>query len=130
MLNAAQKVVSVLVYADVEAAHEFLVAKFGATPGGVRRDGGGRVVHGEVSLGGETLWLHPVSAGNGLRSVQELKSATGMLNVFVDDVDAHHAERIRAGATILSPPTDQAYGQREYTVSDLDGRIWAFATRA
>ncbi len=130
MLNTAQKLVSVLVYADVEAAHDFLVAMFGATPGGVRRDGGGRIVHGEVSFGGETIWLHPVAADNGLRSVQELKSATGMLNVFVDDVDAHHARLVRAGATIVSPPADQAYGQREYSASDLEGRIWSFATRA
>jgi uncharacterized glyoxalase superfamily protein PhnB len=51
-----------------------------------------------------------------------------MLNVFVDDVDAHY-ERVRsAGARISSPPIDQPYGQREYSAFDLEGRLWSFAS--
>jgi len=34
----------------------------------------------------------------------------------------------RAGATILSEPTDQDYGQREYAVRDPDGHSWWIAT--
>jgi len=34
----------------------------------------------------------------------------------------------RAGATILSEPTDQDYGQREYAVCDPDGHSWWIAT--
>jgi uncharacterized glyoxalase superfamily protein PhnB len=53
-----------------------------------------------------------------------------MLNVFVDDVDAHHARAVVAGANVIFAPIDQPYGQREYGVSDPEGRIWSFATRS
>ncbi len=52
-----------------------------------------------------------------------------MLNVFVDDVDAHHERALAAGATILYAPVNQPYGQREYGVSDSEGRVWSFAKR-
>jgi uncharacterized glyoxalase superfamily protein PhnB len=52
-----------------------------------------------------------------------------MLNVFVPDVDEHHTRSAAAGARIIFPPADQPYGQREYGVSDLEGRLWSFATR-
>jgi uncharacterized glyoxalase superfamily protein PhnB len=129
MTTTPQRIVTVLVYANIEAAHDFLVETFGFSPGGVRRNGEGEVMHGEVSLGGEVIWLHRVSRDYGLRGAAELGSATGMLNVFVDDVDQHYAAALKKGATIIFPPTDQPYGQREYGVSDTEGRLWSFATR-
>lgn len=129
MTTTAQRIVTILVYADITAAHDFLVETFGFESGGVHRNDDGEVMHGEVSLAGETVWLHRVSPDYGLRGVADLGSATGMLNVFVEDVDAHHAHSMASGAKIVFPPTDQPYGQREYAVSDTEGRIWSFATR-
>jgi MerR family transcriptional regulator, thiopeptide resistance regulator len=130
MTTTTQRIITILVYADIAAAHDFLVDTFEFTGGGCHLDGDGQAVHGEVSLDGETIWLHRVSPDHGLRSVAELGSATGMLNVFVDDVDAHHARAVAAGAKVIFAPTDQPYGQREYGVSDPEGRIWSFATRS
>ena len=124
-----QRIITILVCADIAAAHDFLVDTFGFSPGGVHRDDDGQVVHGEVSLDGEAIWLHRVAPEHGLRSVAELGAAAGMLNVFVDDVDAHHARSAAAGARIIYPPTNQPYGQREYGASDAEGRLWSFATR-
>ena len=129
MTTTTQRVIPILVYADIAAAHDFLVGTFGFSPGGLHRDDDGHVIHGEVSMDGETIWLHQVSPDHGLRSVAELGSATGMLNVFVDDVDAHHARSAAGGATIIYPPTEQPYGQREYGAADPEGRLWSFATR-
>ena len=47
--------------------------------------------------------------------------------VIVDDVDAHYARAVAAGAEILAEPTDMEYGEREYTALDLDGHRWTFA---
>ena len=55
-------VVPVLVYEDIEAAHDFLVATFGFTSGGLHRLDDGTVVHGEVRNGDAAIWLHPVTA--------------------------------------------------------------------
>ena len=130
MSPAAPSLTPVLVYADIAAAQEFLVRAFGFTPGALHLDEGGRALHGEVSLGEEVLWLHRVAPDHGLRSVPELGAASGMLNVRVQDVDAHHTRAAAAGATITSPPADQPYGQREYSALDSEGRPWSFATPA
>src|SRR5271170_6543589 len=45
-------VVPILVYEDIEAAHDFLVGTFGLTSGGLHRLDDGTVVHGEVRNGG------------------------------------------------------------------------------
>jgi uncharacterized glyoxalase superfamily protein PhnB len=129
MTRTTQRIVTILVYADILAAHDFLVDVFGFSSGGIHRDDDGQVVHGEVWLDGEAVWLHRVSPEFGLRGAGELGSATGMLNVFVEDVDAHHATSSAAGTKIIFPPTDQPYGQREYAAADPEGRIWSFATR-
>ena len=58
-----------------------------------------------------------------------LAATGGGMVVHVDDVDAHFAKvKAAPGATILSSPTDQPYGQREYGVRDPDGHSWWFAT--
>lgn len=129
MTTTTQRIITILVYADIAAAHDFLVGTFGFSPGSLHRDDHGQVVHGEVSLDDEIIWLHRVAPEHGLRGVVELGSATGMINVFVDDVDAHHARSVAAGAEVIYPPTDQPYGQREYSAFDPEGRIWSFATR-
>lgn len=129
MTTTTQRIITILVYADIAAAHDFLVDTFGFSSGGINRDDDGAVTHAEVSIGGEAVWLHRVAPDHGLRGVAELGAASGMLNVFVDDVDAHHARTAAAGATINYPPVDQPYGQREYSALDTEGRIWSFATR-
>jgi MerR family transcriptional regulator, thiopeptide resistance regulator len=121
-------VIPVVVCEDIAAEHDFLVDFLGFTSGGVERDGDGNVVHGEVRAGERRFWLHTVSPEDGLATPKALGAAGGGLVVQVADVDAHF-ERVRAfGAAILSEPTDQEYGQREYGVRDPEGHSWWFAT--
>jgi uncharacterized glyoxalase superfamily protein PhnB len=49
------------------------------------------------------------------------------LHVFVEAVDDHFARAEAAGATMLSEPEDQPYGERVYRVADLEGHRWMFA---
>jgi len=123
-----QSVIPLLVYEDIERAHDFLVDAFGFGAGGVERDGDGRVVHGEVVAGDVPIWLHRVTQEHELASPQSMKAQTGGLVVRVDDVDAHYAQARGAGAHIDQEPADQPYGQREYGVRDLEGYRWWFAT--
>lgn len=41
--------------------------------------------------------------------------------IWVDDADALHAEVVAAGAAVVRPPCDQAYGCRDFEVEDRDG---------
>jgi uncharacterized glyoxalase superfamily protein PhnB len=127
MLNG-QRIIAVLAYEDIQAAHDFLVAAFGFEGVRVDRDDGGRAVHGEVRHGGEQVWLHRVTAEHGMASPRSLPAVSAGLVVIVDDVDAHHERARAAGAEIRYPPTDQPYGLREYGAVDLEGAQWSFAT--
>jgi uncharacterized glyoxalase superfamily protein PhnB len=123
-----QNVIPVLVYEDIEAAQDFLVRAFGFEGGLLHREDG-RVVHGEVSIGGTTLWLHRVTAEHGLASPKSLPATSGGLVVLVDDVDEHYRRAAEAGAKIEYPPADMPYGQREYGARDPEETHWNFATR-
>jgi uncharacterized glyoxalase superfamily protein PhnB len=121
-------VVPVLACSDIAAAHDFLVGVLGFSSAGLERTPSGEVVHGEVRAGGRRIWLHLTSEAAGLATPQTLGGAGGGIVVHVDDVDAHFAKVKAAGASILSEPADQPYGQREYGVRDRDGHSWWFAT--
>ena len=49
--------------------------------------------------------------------------------VEVDDLDAHYAQAVGAGATILRKPEDPGIGFRIYTAEDRDGHRWMFGQR-
>src|SRR5829696_438236 len=123
-----QSIIPLLVYEDIERAHDFLVDSFGFGAGGVERAGDGQAVHGEVVAGDHAIWLHRVTPEHELASPHSMKAQTGGLVVRVDDVDAHYARARAAGAHIDQEPIDQPYGQREYGVRDPEGHRWWFAT--
>jgi len=126
---ATQPVIPLRVYDDMEAAQQFLVEVFGFKRGQLIRDPRGRPFHAEVSTGDSVIWIHRVDPEHGLVSARSLPAQPGGLVVFVEDVDAHYRHAKSAGAKIDSPPTDQPYGQREYSARDPEGNLWYFATR-
>jgi MerR family transcriptional regulator, thiopeptide resistance regulator len=121
-------VVPILVYEDIEAGHDYLVTVFGFTSGGLHRDPDGRVVHGEVTLGDHSIWLHAVTHEHELDTPKHLPMGHGGLSVHVPDVEAHFKASRAAGAQIDREPTDQPYGLREYGARDPEGHRFWFAT--
>ena len=122
-----ERVIPLLVYEDIQAAHDFLVTAFGFEAGGVMRNAEGQPVHGEVRAGDAAIWLHRVTAEHGLTSALVVDMPSGLV-VHVDDVDAHFERARAAGARIDAEPVDQPYGQREYGARDPEGHRWWFAT--
>lgn len=118
--------ISILVYADLEAAFNHLVDVFGLGPGEVTFDGDGHAVHGDLEAGNAVVWLHPESADFGLASPRTVGTSTAMMAVMVDDVDAHHQRTVERGGTVVYPPVDQPYGYREYSARDPEGGLWSF----
>jgi len=43
-----------------------------------------------------------------------------------EDVDAHYARAVAAGAKILTELADTHWGARMYTCADPEGHIWTF----
>lgn len=58
----------------------------------------GEVMHAEVSLDGDAVWLHGVARDHGPGEVAGLGSSRGTLNRFVPDVDERHARPMAAVA--------------------------------
>ncbi len=52
----------------------------------------------------------------------------GAVSIYVDDVDAVHADLLKRGAKILNAPKDQDYGLRDFAIADADGNMIFFGT--
>jgi MerR family transcriptional regulator, thiopeptide resistance regulator len=125
-MSRVERLIPVLTYQDIPAAHDFLVRAFGFQGQGVHHDAENRPVHGEVRAGDATIWLHRVTPEHRLSSPLVADVANSGLFLYVNDVDAHYERARAAGARIDSPPVDQPYGQREYGARDLEGHRWWF----
>jgi DNA-binding transcriptional MerR regulator/uncharacterized glyoxalase superfamily protein PhnB len=119
---------TLLVYNDIEAIHDHLVAVFGFGPGTITRNESGQVIHGEMHVGDGVIWMHPPSDEYYLASPASLGASTHCMAVMVENVDHHHEKALAAGANVVNPPRDMAYGVREYAARDLEGGLWSFMT--
>src|SRR5437879_11540127 len=92
-----------LLYEDLDAAVDWLLATFGFTER-VRMPGpDGKANHAELGMGtGVVMMGHP---GPEYRNPKHLGAATQLVYVYVDDVDKHYKAAEAAGATLLSEPT-------------------------
>jgi uncharacterized glyoxalase superfamily protein PhnB len=78
----------------------------------------------QLGLGDGALIV--ADATHGRRPPDDSLGVTHSVLVRVDDVDSHHVQAQSAGATIVSPPTDTAYGERQYSATDPAGHHWTF----
>jgi PhnB protein len=119
-----------LAYADERAALAFLIRAFGFRE---RREA--RMEHpegmlawlevgdGVVMIGRAGVDLHD------LHSPQETGRTTAMVNVYVDDVDAHYRQAVAEGARVVMNLEDMFWGDRRYEALDPEGHRWHFAER-
>lgn len=66
------------------------------------------------------------SKGDGARPNRTYDRHAWDAYVYVCDADTLHAECVARGADVVSPPTDQVYGCREFEVRDPDGHVICF----
>lgn len=104
--------IPVLGYSDVGVAVGWLTEAFGFT------------VRWQVGEHRAQVAVSP-SAALAIVQGETALSTTDHLMVRVEDVDAHRARALQAGATV-SELVDHVYGERQYTAVDLAGRSWVF----
>jgi PhnB protein len=109
-----------LIVPDVLGQIDFLKNAFAAEERSIARDGAGRVMHAEVSIGDSVIMMG--------ESNEELPPMPAMLHLYVEDVDAVYAQAVAAGATSLREPTNEFYGDRSGGVQDAAGNQWWVAT--
>jgi uncharacterized glyoxalase superfamily protein PhnB len=118
-----------LFYDDVGTAVDWLSNAFGFPVRLRMTDDKGKVVHGELEVGPDSLvmiglteenpdWESPRTFGG---------KVTQRLYIFVDDVDGHYERAKKGGAIIHREIGDQFWGDRCYECIDPEGHRWKFA---
>lgn len=123
-------VIPYLFYKDVAAAVAWLTDAFDFTETLRHRTRDGIVTHVELTCGGESIMLGLVDRGDG--QALGYRPASGQVHssfvfIIVPDLETHFDRAVRAGATVIAPPEDKPYGQRQYTVEDPEGHRWSFS---
>jgi uncharacterized glyoxalase superfamily protein PhnB len=135
-----QRIVPFLGYEDAASAIEWLGRAFGFVEDrSARHEQDGTIGHAELELEGATIYL---STPDGYASPRSLREESQLARraydnpwvidghfVEVEDVEAHHARAVEAGATILRKLEEPGIGFRIYTVEDLEGHRWMFGQR-
>jgi len=135
---AEPRVLPMIAYEDADRAAAWIVRAFGFRE--IERYSNARGIVTDVVLerdGARVLIGHPTDAYRGPRHHAETCAEAGAwletpyivdgVCVLVDDLDAHFAAAVSAGAKILSPLEANPI-QRQYRVEDLEGHRWMFAT--
>jgi PhnB protein len=121
-----QTITPYLYYEDVDGALEWLAEAFGFREYGKRFSSpSGKTNHAAMKFGGAVIMMgHP---GPDYKSPKRLGQATQCIHILVKKVDGLFERAKKAGATILQPPEDKFYGQRQFGVADPEGHQWYFA---
>jgi uncharacterized glyoxalase superfamily protein PhnB len=113
-----------LCYRDAPGAAAWLERAFGFAPHALHRDAEGTVVHAEMRLGNGMVMFGAARPDD---PENPWANRSGIYAV-VEDIDAHYARAVAAGAQILRPLADTPYGAKEYTAADSEGNLWSFGT--
>jgi len=109
-----------LLPSNAPALIDFLKSAFGAEEIAPRHEEAGRLVHAFIRIGKATVEMSEVGE-------EEVRPFGFYLRT--DNVDAVYRRAMDAGAISLSPPADQAFGDRMAVLQDPFGNQWLPATR-
>ena len=108
---------------------EFCVAVFGAEEG-VRRPGAdGTIAHALITIGPAMVMIESEWPQATNRAPAPDGSSPVALYVYVENVDRVVDRAVARGATVLSPPQDQFWGDRTAWILDPAGHVWTVAAR-
>ena len=109
-----------LIVEDAAGLIDFLVSAFGAVERFRIPMPEGGIGHAEVEIGGAALMLSD--------SNPEFPPTRTSIHLYVTEVDAVHAQAVKAGATSVEGPSDMFYGDRLARITDPYNNHWSIAT--
>jgi uncharacterized glyoxalase superfamily protein PhnB len=122
--HAIHAVFAYLRVSDTAAAMRFYAEAFGAVEKYRLTEPSGRIGHAEMQLGPAVLMLSDAYPEYGLTAPPGDRDIGCAVHLHVDDADAMAAQAVAAGATLLTPLTDQFYGERGCRLRDPFGHTW------
>jgi uncharacterized glyoxalase superfamily protein PhnB len=111
-------VIPELAYPDVRQAVDWLCRAFGFVERLRIGDHRAQLTFGEGSV---------IVTGPSMERGTSPSERSHSVMVRVADVDSHYEHAQMTGASIVSPPVDYPYGERQYVVDDLGGHRWTFS---
>ena len=128
--TSRQSVVPYMCVKEAGKALDFYVRAFGAKEAfRLTEPGSGRIGHAEFAIGTSRLMISDEYPDFGALSPQSVGGSPIKLHVAVDDCDGFVAKAVAAGATVLRPPKDQFFGERNAMVMDPFGHGWFISQR-
>ncbi|WP_436772428.1 VOC family protein [Yinghuangia sp. YIM S09857] len=112
------EIVPALRYRDAPAAIAFLRDVFGLEPTLVVPGEGNVVQHAQLTWGNGCVMLGSLIEGDDDGDRVEMTVRGSCLYLILDDVDAHYARTVAAGAEITRELRDEDYGGRGYVARD------------
>jgi len=128
-MNAIREVYPYLRVRNAAQAIEFYALAFGGVEQFRLTEPGGRIGHAEVKIGPAIVMLSDEYPEHGMRGPSADSRASVLLHIHCDDVDQLVEQAVKAGATVLRPPTDHFYGERSATVRDPFGHEWLLGSQ-
>jgi uncharacterized glyoxalase superfamily protein PhnB len=117
----------ILWYQDPQAALAWLEKAFGFETRMVVTGDAGEVMHSETALGdGVIMVVGPPVAPATSPALWAGRYTMSIHVQLKDGIDEHYARARAAGAVITREIADQAYGDRVYVCTDLEGCHWSF----
>ena len=125
-------IIPCLRYRDAKAAIEWLCNAFGFEKHAVYEAPDCSIMHAELRFGNGMIMLGSQSDTPFAKLQKQVSEVGGVGTqspyLIVTDADAHHAQALAAGATIVLPLKTEDYGGRGYSCLDPEGNLWNFGT--
>ncbi len=112
-----------LVYTDERAALEFLTGALGFREQ-ARLDNPDGSIMAWLGFGDGFVMIGRADAAQRQHSPSETAKRTAMLNLHVDEIDAHYQRAVSQGARIVTELEDTFWGYRRYEAVDSEGNRW------
>ena len=123
-------VIPTMRYRDAPAAIAWLGRAFGFEEHFVVPGDDDTIRHAQLTFGHGMIMLGSAGASPDFDALQRLPvdvggAGTQSAYVIVDDIDAHHARAVAAGAKVVVPLRDEGHG-KGYSCLDPEGHLWNF----
>jgi uncharacterized glyoxalase superfamily protein PhnB len=124
-----RSVIPHLVVDGAVKALEFYKEAFGAVPGNAMPTPDGRIIHADMTIGGQAIYLvdefpENLAEGGVMAAPARLKGTTVAIALIVDDADAVFDRAVKAGASAHMPVENTFWGARYGQVLDPYGHLW------
>jgi PhnB protein len=120
-------VIPMLICVDAASEIEFCRFAFDAQELSRRSGKDGSVVHATLQVGNAMFMVHGEYPHLESRAPKRDGSCSVVIYIYVDNVDAVIARAVEAGAVILLPAMNQAWGDRVGRIMDTSGHVWNVA---